>query len=250
MNTLEKKYIKYRNYTDEDIIKFSKEVSSITQLIKKLGLKPSGGNYATMKRKLGKLNVDISNWKFNGWSKGKQLKDWANYIHNSNLKKNLIKIRGNKCEKCHNEFWMGKPIALELHHIDGDRTNNVLDNLQLLCPNCHSLTDNWRGKGNKGYVVLNKKEKITLPKKKKVTFINRCIVCGKVISSKSNYCKRCVPHKRKVKRPTKEYLEDLIKTNSFVSLGKRFGVSDTAIRKWCKSYGIKLEKYYYQNTFY
>lgn len=83
--------------------------------------------------------------------------------------------------------------------------------------------------------------------KDKESLINHCIVCGKIIDKRSTYCKKCRPNKRKVKRPTKEELEDLIKTNSFVSLDKRFGVSDTAIRKWCKSYGIKLEKYYYQN---
>ena len=79
--------------------------------------------------------------------------------------------------------------------------------------------------------------------KNKESLINRCIVCGKVISSRSTHCNRCVPHKRKVERPTKEELKDLIKTNTFVSLGKRFGVSDNAVRKWCKSYGIKLEKH-------
>ena len=42
--------------------------------------------------------------------------------------------------------WLGKPITLEVHHKDGNHQNNELENLQLLCPNCHSYTDNWRGK--------------------------------------------------------------------------------------------------------
>lgn len=79
---------------------------------------------------------------------------------------------------------------------------------------------------------------------------SRCKICGKVISRKSTYCKKCTPHKRKVKRPTKEVLEKLVKEKPFVYIGKMFGVSDTAVREWCKSYGIVLEKYYYQKNFY
>lgn len=51
-----------------------------------------------------------------------------------------------KCGCCSIDKWQNKPILLELHHIDGDGTNNELGNLQLLCPNCHSQTDTWRGK--------------------------------------------------------------------------------------------------------
>ena len=65
------------------------------------------------------------------------------------LRKNLISIRGHKCEGCKLEKWNNQPIPLEIHHIDGDTSNNESNNLQLLCPNCHSLTDNFRGKNNK-----------------------------------------------------------------------------------------------------
>jgi len=44
--------------------------------------------------------------------------------------------------------WLGRPIPLELHHIDGNRDNNVLENYQLLCPNCHALTDSYRGRNS------------------------------------------------------------------------------------------------------
>ena len=54
-----------------------------------------------------------------------------------------------KCEGCGNTEWLGNPIPLELHHKDGDNTNHELDNLALLCPNCHALTDTYCGKNNK-----------------------------------------------------------------------------------------------------
>ena len=51
-----------------------------------------------------------------------------------------------KCERCGLTEWLGEPIPLELHHIDGNRNNNTLENFQLLCPNCHAFTDSYRGK--------------------------------------------------------------------------------------------------------
>ena len=67
------------------------------------------------------------------------------------LKNRLIKegIKENKCECCGISEWNGKPLNLELHHIDGNSCNHLLDNLQLLCPNCHSQTDNFRSKNIK-----------------------------------------------------------------------------------------------------
>lgn len=53
-----------------------------------------------------------------------------------------------KCECCGSIKWNGREIPLELHHINGNRTDNRLENLQVLCPNCHALTDNYRGKKN------------------------------------------------------------------------------------------------------
>lgn len=55
-----------------------------------------------------------------------------------------LKIKEQKCEKCNNKEWLSQNITLELHHIDGDNTNHTLDNLQILCPNCHSQTSNYK----------------------------------------------------------------------------------------------------------
>lgn len=67
---------------------------------------------------------------------------------NTTLKKYLIDRRGRQCEKCKNVEWLGNKIPLTTHHIDGNANNNHPDNLQLLCWNCHALTDNY-GKKNK-----------------------------------------------------------------------------------------------------
>ena len=136
----------YRNYTDEQVIEYAKEVKSISQLLKKLGLRPAGGNFAHMKKTLQRLEVDCSSWGGTGWSKGQQLKDWSKYSQITHLKKHLIPLKGHCCERCKNETWQDNLIPLEVHHKDHDRTNNELSNLELLCCNCHALTENWRNK--------------------------------------------------------------------------------------------------------
>jgi hypothetical protein len=61
----------------------------------------------------------------------------------------LIDIRGNKCYSCHITDWNNKPIVMDLEHLDGNSSNNHISNLELICPNCHSQTDTYKG-ANKG----------------------------------------------------------------------------------------------------
>lgn len=112
----------------------------------------------------------------------------------------------------------GEPLTLQLDHIDGDNTNNLQENLRILCPNCHSQTDTWSGRNQK-------KEKQS----------HKCD-CGQEIGKGSKNCLNCSSVKnRKVKdRPSKEELLKMVKETSFVEVGRRFGVSDNAIRKWLK----------------
>ena len=60
----------------------------------------------------------------------------------------LLKERGHQCESCKLTIWLNLPITLELEHVDGDNCNNIKTNLKLLCPNCHSQTDTWKGKNS------------------------------------------------------------------------------------------------------
>jgi hypothetical protein len=73
----------------------------------------------------------------------------ADRPHNrGNLKRRLIRegLKASRCETCGISEWQGKPLSLALHHINGDGHDNRLENLQLLCPNCHSQTDNFSGR--------------------------------------------------------------------------------------------------------
>ena len=143
------------------------------------------------------------------------------------LRKKLIEdgIKKDECEKCGNIEWMGQKIPLELHHKDGNRFNNELENLEILCPNCHSLTPNHS----------NKKVKTPKRKQQKEIKINFC-QCGSPIKRKSRYCTKCYKLKqRTTKRPEINVLMNDIKLLGYSATGRKYGVSDNAIRKWIKN---------------
>ena len=200
-----------------------------------LNLRKEGGNYRTIKRRIEQEKIDTSHFltkkeifsvkNANTISESELLQrmtshsDFCNgWLKNKLLKLNLL---NNHCYECKIESkWNNKPLKLQLDHINGDHFDNQLKNLRLLCPNCHSQTETFCGKH----------------KKRKKYY---CSICNKETKGTTNICAECSMKKlRKVERPSKEKLEIEIKENSFLSLGKKYGVSDNAIRKWCKYYSI------------
>lgn len=133
----------------QDAIKTSISYREVAQ---KLGYATDSGSVQTSLRTMVKeLNLDTSHFKGQAWKQQKY--DYESFSVDSKKKNGsstlnpLIVLRGRKCECCGLEEWLGQPITLEIHHENGDRTNNTLENLKLLCPNCHSYTPNWRSKG-------------------------------------------------------------------------------------------------------
>lgn len=97
-----------------------------------------------------------------GMIKGRNYKSPSDVFIYGNISRTILikwlkRIREWKCECCGLTEWNGKELSLEIHHIDGDHYNNILDNLQILCPNCHSQTYNWRSKNIKGYNKISPK---------------------------------------------------------------------------------------------
>ncbi len=145
---------KWRIIPIEEIQQAVKESNSLFELAKKLGYtSPGGGTIESIHRMINEYNLDTSHFTGQGWRKEKYVYDtFTQFSYKKNgatLAAPLIKLRGRKCEKCGLEEWLGQPINLEVHHIDGDRTNNELNNLMLLCPNCHSYTSTFARKGAK-----------------------------------------------------------------------------------------------------
>ncbi|MFL6282361.1 MAG: HNH endonuclease [Pyrinomonadaceae bacterium] len=70
-------------------------------------------------------------------------------IKSLRLKQMLLRegLKAPLCERCQGGEWLGEPMPLELHHVNGNPFDNRIENLQVLCPNCHALTDNHAGRG-------------------------------------------------------------------------------------------------------
>jgi len=219
----------YKGYTNEDIIKAVAESKSLTQVLKKLNLIPAGGNFLQLKLNIAKLELDTSHFTGSLWAKGESLKDYQEYSRPTHLKPKLIKEKGHKCEMCLLETWLDKPITLEIHHLDGSRVNNAFENLQLLCPNCHSQTDSWRRTKPKEKKV--KQKVVKEPKEPKEKIYKYCSKCNKEISKNATTCKSCKFRPNKIEWPSTEELVEMLKTTSRVQLAKKLGVSDNAIKR-------------------
>ena len=151
--------MKRNNYTLEDVKNAVSNSKSIASVLRILGLRPVGGNYKTIHRLIKEYNLDTSHFTGQGWNVGlafnpkPRLTNEDIFVANSKYKsswrvRERYKIvKGiNYCEHCGLSEWLGQSIPLEIHHINGINTDNRLENLILLCPNCHALTDNYRGR--------------------------------------------------------------------------------------------------------
>ena len=175
-----------------------------------------------------KKDQKITLWKSGEWDGSRGKGQLSTTIRNYLLSKNNY-----QCQEC---GW-GKInhttllCPLEIHHIDGNCLNNVEENLKVLCPNCHSLTNNYKS--------LNKNSQYT---NRTVSRKNYCIDCHKEIGQTSLRCRECNDKIKIIPLEemslTREELKQLIRTTPFTRIGEIYGVTDNAIRKWCDKFGL------------
>lgn len=150
---------KINSVSKEELEKLVKESITFSQVLRTLGYREKGGRpWNNLKKRLEELNIDTSHFKGRAHETSQTQKyelsdilcENSTYNSNNSLKRRLLKegLKENRCEnpECGITEWLGKPIVLQLHHINGVNNDNRLENLQLLCPNCHSQTDNFAGK--------------------------------------------------------------------------------------------------------
>lgn len=186
----------------------------------------------------------------------------------STLKRLISKYRDYKCECCGISEWNGKPLKLQVHHINGDNKDNRIENLQILCPNCHTQTDNYCSKNNskRTYkeadrikeILENKEKSFKHPSIEEIKHVwdNEekekyfCKQCGKEIPKGYLYCSHeCHQKSRRIFDVSAEQLiEDFKELGSFKQVGKKYGVSDNSIKKRCKRKGILEEVYKYTTS--
>lgn len=153
---------KWEKFSKEEIEQFVADSKSYAELARKIGYddaSKNGSAYRTVHQMIDELNLDTSHFTGQGWSKDNF--DYSRFrygkkIKTANALNAITSLRGHKCESCGLEEWKGRLIPLEVHHIDGDELNSELNNLQILCPNCHALTDNYKGKNiNSGSMIVS-----------------------------------------------------------------------------------------------
>jgi hypothetical protein len=148
-----------------------------------------------------------------------------------------------RCELCgQGETWRGRPMSLILDHINGVRDDHRLENLRIVCPNCAATLDTHCGRKNR--IARSRR---------------RCLRCGEVFVPRyatHRYCSRpcgvrwdrsavrgiAAPSLRKVERPPYEQLLREISVTSYLAVGRKYGVSDNAVRKWVLFYQRQAER--------
>lgn len=212
--------------------------NSYAEILRHCGFDNKGNNYKTLQIRLKEEGIDVSHLIMN---KKKYQRKQRYYKKLENVLCKGIRYNGQRlitrlcedklieyhCAICGNPGnWNGKKLTLTLDHIDGDHYNNTLENLRILCPNCHSQTSTFCGKTKHGSYIP-KKLKNGVPK------INRCLKCKQWISITAKHCEKCaILARRKAIRPALKQLERDIKELGFCGTGRKYGVSDNAIRKW------------------
>ena len=241
-NTLKKKLNEYNidyyhlkkeklinpNYEKEKLESVIKKSLSFCDVFRELNLSTSTYSYNIIKRYIKLYNIDISHFDPYNKYRNKRISEKSiplekilvinSTYSTKDLKKRLYKtgIKKIECELCgQDENWKGKRMSLILDHKNGINDDNRLENLQIVCPNCNAtLPTHCRGK--------NKMDKINQKKElKKGNIINKFV------------------SRRKVSRPSYEQLKKEIKIFGYLKTGRKYGVSDNAIRKWVNFY----EKY-------
>ena len=158
-----------RKYDKEWLTELCKESYSLAEVLRKAGRKQAGGNQAILKKKIEEYEIDISHFTGQLWNKGKTAAEDNRivstekysldevFIENSPVTQKVLrgyverhKIIPYKYDNCGCDgHWQNGIIALEIDHKNGNNKDNRIENLHYLCPNCHALTDTYRGKNIK-----------------------------------------------------------------------------------------------------
>lgn len=147
-------------YTKEHLTNLVNESKCMWDVVEKAGMSKQQGNYSYLWRAINRLGISISHFEDQRKGQGCKRKGLEEFfikgkyltISGNLFKRKLYKAGLKKpiCEKCgQGEIWNGEKISLILDHKDGDRENNLLENLQIVCPNCNATLNTHCGRNRK-----------------------------------------------------------------------------------------------------
>ena len=211
------------NISKEEFQQVLDKSNSIVDVLKHFNLDPYNGNHKTVHARVKSDNLCLKKLKHNSLiatsirMSSSKISDENVFCENStycrkSLKERFLKLVEYKCCECGiGDTYNGKSISLQIDHKNGVNNDNRVENLQLLCPNCHSQTITFSGKRLKKEVIYE--------------------------SCEERWHRIAATRKF---NPSKEELKALVETMPMTKVGKHFGVSDSAIRKRCILLGISL----------
>jgi|SRR5215203_1852833 len=253
-----------RKYTKEEFIEAWKSARSVAEVGQTLGCNKNGSGYYTLMLAAEELGLNKDHMLGRAWSRGQTgikntnsipLKDIlvenSTYLTTSLLKKRLIKegLLENTCLECGQlPEWNSKPLVLQLDHINGNRRDNRLENLRILCGHCHSQTDTFASKNRDQAGVVERNTQrpqkppgvIAYARSNRVTrtefSMKKCPSCTRQIHLKSLQCKSCTAglQKTKISWPSDQELLDMLAESNYTQVAMKLGVSDNAVRKRLK----------------
>jgi hypothetical protein len=149
-------------WTDDDLAAVVARVVTVSDVLRELGYAPSGGMHRYIRARITHLGLDTSHFTGRGSTKGRKYPYRAkrpleellvngSVVGSGKLRQRLFTagLKEERCEACGLDEWRGRPMPLQLDHINGDHTDNRIENLRILCGNCHSQTETWCGRGRR-----------------------------------------------------------------------------------------------------
>lgn len=220
--------------SDTDFIQAIQHSDSWRELAKALDKSISGASVKLLQKRAADLNVDTSHFLSRKKGGGRKHTTEKLLTVDSNASSSALKNRllaegflENVCSECGQlPEWNNKPLVLQLDHINGQSSDNRIENLRILCPHCHTQTETWGSRRTK------KPD-------------NFCLGCSVVINRRSERCGSCASklrHLRQTKAtyPSLDELSEMIERESLVKVGAKLGVSDNAVRHYLASRGKKV----------
>lgn len=213
----------------DNLEKIVRDSLSLTEILRKLGLSIAGKwNRDTIKKYIIEYDINTSHFISGGKHVNNNKQDLKNILINgSTLSSNHLKgrlydegLKERKCELCgQDEEWNGKHMSLILDHINGINNDNRPENLRIVCPNCNATLDTHC----RGFSKLNNM-KLKNDKKSEQFEKNKILNKNRYMSS------------RIVKRPTYDVLQKEISEMGREAIGRKYGVTGNAIKKWVNTY--------------